>query len=153
MALDSFRWSLCSVESSVDPSLVIADADRLDRAQRLRPHQIDRQQPVLEVRTQDLHAIGQYERALKLTCRDAAVQILARLVVLLLAADDELAFLHRHVELLAGEAGDRKRDAQPLRAILIARDALDVVGRIAVGSPGYSIESTLGFVETAEERP
>ena len=52
-----------------------------------------------------------------------------------------------HIELIAGEARNRKRDAQPLRAVGIASDALDVVGRIAVGRLGDPIENPLDLIE------
>ena len=74
------------------------------------------------------------------------------LVVLLPAANDELALLERHVELIAGEARHRKRDAQPLRAVGVARNALDIVGRIAVRSLGDPIEHALDLVEAEQKR-
>ena len=68
-----------------------------------------------------------HEGALELTRRDAAVEILPALVVLLPSADQQLTFLDADVELIAGEAGDGKRDAQPLRVLSIARQPFDVV--------------------------
>ena len=49
----------------------------LDDALGLRPHQVDRQQPVLQVRVQHLHAVGQHEGALELARGDAAMEVLA----------------------------------------------------------------------------
>jgi hypothetical protein len=94
-------------------SFLIIDRDRLYNPFRLRPDQIDRQKPVLEIRTQYLHAVCQHEGALELARGDAAVEILAGLVLLLASADDELAFLDRHVELIAGETRNRQGDPQP----------------------------------------
>ena len=81
-----------------------------------RTREVDRQQPVLQIRPQHLHAVRQHEGALELARRDAAVEILPGLLVLLPTADDELAFLDGDVELVAGEPRNRQRDAQPFRA-------------------------------------
>src|SRR5262249_14894053 len=72
-------------------------------------------------------------------------------VILLAPADDELAFLDGHVELIAGEARDRQRDPQPLGAVGIAGDPLDVVGRIAVGRLGDAVERALDLVKSEQE--
>ena len=117
----------------------------------LRADQIDRQQPVLQVGAQHLHAVRQHEHALELARGDAAVEILPALVVLLTAADDQLAFLDRNVELIAGETGDGQRDAQPFGVCRVARQPLDVVGRIAVGCLGDAVEQTLDLVEAQQE--
>ena len=88
------------------------DPDALDDPFRRRPGEIDREQSVLQVRAQHLHSVREHEGALELARRDAAVEILPGLVVLLPSANDELALLDRDVELIAREAGDRQRDAQ-----------------------------------------
>src|SRR5437764_11911593 len=95
MALDSFP-----VDASL-PSLVVPDADRLDHALGFRARKIDRQQAVPQVRSQDFNAVSQHKGPLELTRRDTAVKILPGLVILLPAADHQLAFLGRNVELLA----------------------------------------------------
>jgi hypothetical protein len=82
---------------------------------------------------------------------DAAVQEVAGLVVLLSPADDELAFLDGHVELIAGEPGDRQRDPQALGQAVATGNPLDVVGRIAVGGLGDAVERTLDLVESEQE--
>src|SRR5262245_17393344 len=110
MALDSFLLTRRALLSSI----VVRYADSLNCPFRLRPGQIDRQQPILQVRAQHLHAFRQHEGALELARGDAAVEILAGLVVVLSAADDELVFLDGHIELIAGETRDRQRDPQPL---------------------------------------
>ena len=114
----------------------------------MRPHQIDRQQPVFQIGAQHLHAVRQHEGALELARGDAAVEILAALVVLLPSADQQLTFLDADVELIAGEAGDGKRDAQPLRVLSIARQPFDVVGRVAVGALGDAVDA----FETTEKQ-
>src|SRR5205807_215687 len=139
--------------SSPLPALfVLIDGYRLNEPRRLGPGEVDRQQSVTQVRTQDLHPLGQHERALKLARRDAAVDVLPGLVILLPPANEELILLNRDVELIAGETRNRKRNAQPLRLIGIAPEALDVVGRVAVSSLHDAIEHTLDFVESEEER-
>ncbi len=132
-------------------SITIADADRPHDPFRLRPGEIDGQQPVLQVRAEHLHAFRQHEGALELACGDAAMEVLAGLVVLLPTADDELVFLDRHIELIAGEACDRQRYPQPLRLAVVTGDPLDVVGRIAVGGLGNAIERSLDLVKPEQE--
>src|SRR5262249_19919425 len=112
---------------------------------------IDRQQPVLQVRAQYFHAVGQHEGAVELACGDAAMEVVVLLVVLLAPADDELALLDRHVELIAGEARDRERNPQALGLAVLTGDPLDVVGRVAVGSLGDAVERTLNLVESEQE--
>ena len=83
----------------------------------------------------------------ELARRDAAVEILPGLVVVLAPADDELAFLDRHVELVAGKAGDRQRDTQPLRIALGRGDPLDIVRRVTIRGLGDAVEHALFSVE------
>src|SRR6202045_2357158 len=145
MALDSFL-----VESG-SPSVVLLDGDRFHHALRLRPREVDRQQPVLEVGTEHVHAVCKHESALELPRGDAAMQGLPGLVVLLASADDELVFLDAHVELVAGEAGYRERDAKTLGIIARPGEPLDVVGRITVGPLGDAVERSLDLVESEQE--
>src|ERR1700719_1676750 len=102
MALDSFPLSTVEswfkLQSLKSGSLMVRNADRLDQPARLGTGEVDRQQTVVQVRSQHLHAVRQHEGALELSRRDAAVEILPALVVLLPAADDELILLDRHVE-------------------------------------------------------
>src|SRR5256885_6258810 len=93
MALDSFP-----VDAAY-PSLVVPDSDRFDDAREFRARQIDRQQAVLQVRSLHFNAVSQHKGPLELTCRDAAVKVFPGLVILLPAADHQLVFLGRHVEL------------------------------------------------------
>jgi len=72
-------------------------------------------------------------------------------VVLLTSADDELALLDRQVELIASEARDRQCDPQPLGFVVLAGNPLDIVGRIAVGGLGDTIERTLDLIESEQE--
>jgi len=72
-------------------------------------------------------------------------------VVVLPPADDQLIFLGGHLELLAREARNRERDAQPFRLAVVTSDALDIVGRIAVGPFGDAVERTLDLVEAEQE--
>src|SRR5262245_52933627 len=148
MALDSFLLQLSSPGSS---SIVVRDADRLHDSFRLRPGQIDRQQPVLEIGTQHFHAIREHEGALELARRYAAMKIVPGLFLLLSPTDQELALLNRHVELITREPGDRERNAQALRSAVLASDPFDVVGRVAVGRLGNAIERSLDLVEPKKE--
>ena len=128
------------------------NADRLHDPFRLRPHKIDREQPVLEVGTEYLHTFRQHEGALELTRRDASVEVLAGPVIVLASADLELIFLNRHVELIARETGDRERDTQAFGEAVFGRNPLDVVGRISVRTLGDAVEHALDLIEAEEER-
>jgi hypothetical protein len=76
----------------------------------------------------DLDTLGHHEGALELARRDAAVDEGPTLAVIGLAtADDQLVVLLRDLQLVHGEPGDGKRDAQAGTA-----DLLDVVRRIPV---------------------
>src|SRR5262249_62092435 len=97
-------------------------------------------------------SVGEHEGPLELSRCDAAIEILPGLVVLLPPADDELAFLDGHLELLPGEAGHREGDPEPFGIAAFARQPLDVVRRIAVGSLGNAIERSLDLVEAKQKR-
>jgi len=107
--------------------------------------------PFFKSALRTLHAFRQHEGALELARRDAAVEIVAGLVVLLPAADDQLVLLDSHVELIAGETRNRQRDPQTFRLAVLACDPLDVVGRIAVGGLGDAVERTLDLVKSEQE--
>src|SRR5271166_701243 len=136
MALDSFPIT----RRAPWGSLPVVDADRLHDPFRLRTGKVDRQQPVLQVRAQHLDTVGQHEATLKLPRRDAAVEIVARLLFLLAAADRQLIFLYRHVELIPRETRNCQRDAQTLRLAVLAGYPLDVVGRITVRGLRHTVE-------------
>src|SRR5512137_598972 len=129
------------------------NVDLLDDPLRLRPDEIDREQPVHQIGAEHLHAVGKKKGALELAGGDAAMEEMPLAVLYLPAPDDELIFLERDIELVAGEAGDRQGDAQPLRFALRTRQALDIVGRVAVrAAPGHAVERALDFVEAEQER-
>ena len=65
--------------------------------------------------------------------------------------DDQLAFLDADIELIARETGNGERDTQPLRILPVARQPLDIVGRVAIGPLGNAVEHTLDLIETQEE--
>src|SRR5262245_19446664 len=119
---------------------------------RFWPGEVDRQQPVLQVRTQHLHPLRQHEGALEVARGDAAMDVLPGLVVLLAAANDELVFLNGHIELVAGKTRYRQRDAQALGLAVGPVTPLDVVGRIAIRALHDAIERTLDFVESKQKR-
>src|SRR4051794_9756600 len=127
MALDSFPFVNASSPVGFESSIVVRYADRPHDPFRLRPGEVDGQQPVLQIRTENLHAFRQHERALELARRDSAVKKLPGLVILLASADDELAFLHRNIDLVAGETGDRERNTQTLWLAVFARNPLDII--------------------------
>src|SRR5258705_8147250 len=134
------------------PLFVLIDSNCLNDLFRFRPGEVDRQQPVFQIRAQHMHPLRQHESALEVARGDAAMDVLPSLVVLLAAPDDELVFLNGHIELVPGKPGDRQRDAQPFGLPIAAVAALDVVRRIAVGAFDDAIERTLDFVEPKQER-
>src|ERR1700758_1035949 len=134
------------------PLFVFIDRDCLNNLLRLGPGKVDRQQPVLQIRTQHLHPLRQHKGALEVARGNAAMDVLPGLVVLLAAPDHQLVFLNRYIELVAGKSRHRQRDAQALRLAIGAVAALDVVGRITVGAFYDAIERTLDFVESQKER-
>src|SRR5579872_2900895 len=134
------------------PLFVFIDSDCLNDPLRLRPGQIDRQQPVFQVRAQDLHPLGQHEGALEVARGNAAVDVLPGLVVLLAAPNDKLIFLNSYIKLVAGKTRHRERDAQPFGLTIGSFATFDVVRRIAVGAFDDAIERTLDFVESQQKR-
>jgi hypothetical protein len=89
---------------------------------------------------------------LELTGGYSAVQILACLFVVLPTADDKLTFLDRDIEFVAGETGDRKRNAQPFGPAIFTRHPLDIVWRVPVGSLSDTIERSFDFIEAKQKR-
>src|SRR3989442_15811945 len=134
------------------PLFVLIDSNCLNDPFRLRPGEVDRQQPVFQIRAQHMHPLRQHESALEVACGDAAMDVLPGLVVLLAAPDHELVFLNGDIELVAGKTRPRQRDAQPFRLAVGTVTPLDVVGRITVGAFDDAIERTLDFVEPKQER-
>src|SRR5882672_11403352 len=134
------------------PLFVLIDSYCLNDPFRLRPGEIDGQQPVLQISAQHLHPLRQHEGALEVARGDAAMDVLPGLVVLLASADDELIFLSRYIELVAGKSRHRQRDAQPFGLAVGPVAPLDVVGRIAVSAFDDAIERTLNLVESQQER-
>src|SRR5580700_7605071 len=112
---------------------MVSDCDRLNYARRFGPREVNGQQSVLQVGTQYLHTVCQHESALELTGRNPAMEIVSGLLVILSAANQELAFLDRYVQFVTGETRDRQGDAQPLRPAIVQRDPLYVVGWVSVG--------------------
>src|SRR5260370_4928485 len=140
--LSSSSWSLL---------FVIVDCDRLNHPLRLRTREVNGQQPIFQIGTQHLHSISQYECALELTRGNSAVEVLARLFVVLPTADDELTFLDRHVEFVAGEPRDRQRNAQPFGPPISTRHPLDIVRRGTLSRPLPTAERPVSFFATPEE--
>src|SRR6185295_15938474 len=116
------------------PLFVLIDSNCLNDPFRLRPGEVDRQQPVLQIRAQHMHPLRQHESTLEVACGDAAMDILPGLVVLLAAPDHELVFLNGHIKLVAGKTRHRERDAQAFGMAVRPVAPLDVVGRIPVGA-------------------
>src|SRR5262249_33120106 len=92
-------------------------------------HEIDVQEPVLEGRALHLDVIGELEDALERARRDALIEHLTAVLLVvgaLLALDRQSVLFRFDRKLVLAEAGNRHRDA-----IGVFAGALDVVGRIA----------------------
>src|SRR5215469_6047112 len=63
------------------PLFVFIDRDCLNDPFRLGPGKIDRQQPVLQIRAQHLHAFRKHKGALEMARRNAAMDILPSLLL------------------------------------------------------------------------
>src|SRR5204863_7059928 len=108
-------------------------------------HEIDVQEPVFEGRALHLDVIGELEDTLERARRDALVEHLTAVLVvldMLLALDGQGVLLGFDRELVLAEAGNRYRDA-----IGVFAGALDIVGRIA-GSGLEAVEHGEQPVET-----
>src|SRR3954454_24317455 len=125
------------------PLFVFIDSNCLNDPFRLRPGQVDRQQPVFQIRAQHQHPLRQHKSALEVARGDAAMDVLPRRVVLLAAPDHELVFLNGYIELVTGKTRHRQRDAQALGLAVATIATFDVVGRITVGALDDAIERTL----------
>src|ERR1700748_195803 len=134
------------------PLFVLIDSDCLNDLLRLGPGQIDRQQPVLQIRTEHVHPLRQHESALEVARGNAVMNVLPGLVVLLPAADHELVFLNGYIELVTGKSRHRQRDAQPLGLAVRPFAPLDIVGRVTVGALDDAIKHTLDLVKAQQER-
>src|SRR3979411_612371 len=69
------------------PLFMFIDSNCLNDLFRLRPGEVDRQQPVFQIRAQHLHPLRQHESALEVARGDTAMDVLPCLVVLLAAPD------------------------------------------------------------------
>src|ERR1700704_6319318 len=134
------------------PLFMFIDSNCLNDLFRFRPGEVDRQQPVFQVRAQHLHPLRQHESALEVARGDAAMDVLPGLVVVLAAPDHELVFLNGYIKLVAGKTCHRQRDSQPFGLAVAAITPLDIVRRIAIGAFDDAIERTLDFVESQQER-
>src|ERR1700760_437202 len=134
------------------PLFVLIDSDCIIDLLRLGPGQIERQQPVLQIRSQHVHPLCQHEGALEVARGDAAMDVLPGLVVLLTTPDHELVFLNGYIELVAGKSRHRQRDPQPLGLAVRPFTPLDVVGRVTVGAFDNAVEHALDLVEAQQER-
>src|SRR5690349_11477750 len=134
------------------PLFVFIDSDCLNNPLRFGPGKIDRQQPVLQIRTQHLHAFREHEGALEVARRNAAMDVLPGLIVLLTAPDHELVFLNGYIELVTGKSRHRQRDPQPLGLAVRPFTPLDIVGRVTVGAFDDAVEHALDLVESQQER-
>jgi hypothetical protein len=111
--------------------LAIGDPHRLDRRILDGPLEFDGEQPIVQLRFPHLDPVSKAEAPLEAPRRDAAVEIIACLVVHLLAAYDQLAALDGDGKLIDAEARDGERDAKRASRAVALRQKLDIVRRVA----------------------
>ena len=70
---------------------------------------------MLQNRPLNRHSVGQNEHALKLSCGNATVQIVAFALFDLPPANDQLVFFRCDIQFVFGKSGDGQRDAQARR--------------------------------------
>src|SRR2546430_11490905 len=92
------------------PLFVLIDSNCLNDPFRFRPGEVDRQQPVFQIRAQHMHPLRQHEGAPEVARGDAAMGVLPGLVVLLAAPDHGLVFLHGHIPSVAGKSRHGQHD-------------------------------------------
>ena len=83
--------------------------------------------------------------------RDAAMDVLPGLVVLLAAPDHELVFLNGYIELVTGKSRHRQCDAQLFGLAVGTVAPLDIIGRIAVGAFDNAIEHPLDLIKSQQK--
>src|SRR5215208_3587195 len=128
------------------------DSDCLNDLLRLGPGEVDRQQPVFQVRAQHLHPLRKDKSALEMARSDATMNVLPSFVVMLPTANHELIFLNGYIELVAGKTRHRQCDPQPFWLAVGTVAPLDIVGRITVGALDDADKRTLGLLESQQER-
>src|SRR5262245_26010640 len=105
---------------------------RLQLSSRVSPRkgsgELDDEKPVMELGLADLDSACKAKAPLELPRGDAAMEKVAGLLFVLLAANGKLAVLGADLELIGSEACDRERDAQGFRLSL---QEFDIVGRVA----------------------
>jgi hypothetical protein len=112
---------------------------------RNRPLEVNMQQSAVDGGVLDFDTFRQNESALKLPCRDTTVQENAVLIVIiLLAANNQLIVFHGDLQIVHREAGHGQGDSKAMIA-----DLLNIVGRIALGG-GFrdTVENPFEMVET-----
>jgi hypothetical protein len=128
--------------------IAIRNVDLLDSLFRLRPNEVNGEKTIREIGACHLHSIGKQEYALKLPGRYPAMEIAALLIVLLAATEDKLPFFDCNLKLVFGETGDSERYAQGFLLVACLGNALDIIGRIAVGwRAGDALQGTFDLVE------
>ena len=120
-------------------------------------NEIYRQQTVVEIGSFHFYAIGKNERSGELSRRNAAMDVVAGLVVVLPPTHHQLVIFNGNFNLLALKSGDGQCNAQhfkpgcPAFAIwrnFWARQPFDVVGRIPIRSSFTdTIDQTLDLIE------
>src|SRR5690606_7977455 len=122
----------------------VADRDR-PRLQPLRhvAHEVDVKQAVLQVRARYLDMVGKLEPELESAGRDAAMEELAALVVVLtLTLYGERLLLHQNVDFILGETGDSHRN--PILVIGLTLNVVRGVGaRLALDATIQKLEKAV----------
>src|SRR5688572_11207344 len=109
----------------------IGDPHRLDRRVFRGPLEFDGEKSIMQLSSPHFDAVGEAEAPLEAPRGDTPVEIIARRVVRLLAAYDQLAALYGDGKLIHAEARDGERDAKRASRTVALRQKLDIVRRVA----------------------
>jgi hypothetical protein len=132
--------------------IVLCNVDLPDQTFGFGPQQVDGKQAVLEFGASDRYAVSQNESPLKLTRGYPPVEIGARLVVGLLAANDQLLVLDGNFELIARKSRYGESDPQGFGLAVSGGHTLDVVWGITVASAfREAVEQALNVVKPQEK--
>ena len=110
--------------------------------------QIDGQQAVSQVGAAHFYAIGKHEGALKLAGCDAPIEVSPGRFILLFATHQQLAIFNGDFKITGRKPSNCEGNAQQLGTAAGGRQALDVIGRIAVAAGlSSAVEQALDLVE------
>jgi DNA-binding transcriptional LysR family regulator len=145
------RW--CRKKPKQGRSVLRQNVNPANDALRLGAGEVHGKQSMHQLGAKHLHAVREQKGALELAGGNATMEILPGFVILLAPPNDELAVFDRYFKLRPRETRHGQRDPESFRQVPIPREALDIVGRIAIRCGfGDTIKRPLDIVEPKHER-